>query len=96
MNVRVEYESTPIRHIAVQCPHCNRWFNGRDIFNVDWFKNLRYSYEINWATFTCPVCETEFGGRQNAENVSIKETSYPEVYENCLQKKRSLGIKEGF
>ena len=42
MNVRVEYESTPIRHIAVQCPYCSKWFNGRDIFNGDWFKNLRY------------------------------------------------------
>ena len=30
-NVRVEYESTPIRHIAVQCPKCGKWFKGWDI-----------------------------------------------------------------
>jgi hypothetical protein len=87
MNVRVEYESTPIRHIAVQCPHCNKWFDGRDIFNGDWLKGLRYSYEINWATFTCPLCETEFGGLQHNDKPNIVETSYPEVYKDCLQRK---------
>lgn len=89
MNVRVEYESTPIRHIAVQCPHCKKWFNGRDIFNGDWFKDLRYSYEINWATFTCPICNSEFGGLQHNDRLNIMETSYPEVYEGCLQRKET-------
>lgn len=89
MNVRVEYELTPIRHIAVQCPHCNKWFNGRDIFNGDWFEDLRYSYQINWATFTCPLCETEFGGLQHADKPNIEETSYPEVYDGCLTRKET-------
>ena len=31
MNVRIMYDPAPIRHIAVQCPDCERWFNGRDI-----------------------------------------------------------------
>lgn len=44
-NVRVEYESTPIRHIAVQCPNCKKWFRGWEITE----DNLRYAYEINFA-----------------------------------------------
>lgn len=87
MNVRVEYESTPIRHIAVQCPHCNKWFDGRDILNGDWMLDLRYDYHINLATFACPVCGVEFGGLRNTDKVNIEETSYPEVYEGCLRRK---------
>ena len=89
MNVRVEYESTPIRHIAVQCPKCNKWFNGRDIINVDWLKDLRYSYQIFFAQFECPVCGKIFGGDEcrDFSNVNIEETSYPEVYKDCLQRK---------
>ena len=89
MNVRVEYESTPIRHIAVQCPKCNKWFNGRDIINGDWMKDLRYSYQIFWAQFECPVCGKIFGGDEcrGFSNVHIEEVSHPEVYKDCLQRK---------
>lgn len=89
MNVRVEYESTPIRHIAVQCPKCNKWFNGRDIFNGDWLQDLRYSYQIFFAQFECPMCGKIFGGDEcrDFSNVNIEETSYPEVYKDCLHKK---------
>ena len=87
MNVRVEYESIPIRHIAVQCPKCENWFGGRDIYAGDWTQGLRYAHEIKFATFICPLCDVSFGGIQNAENVNIEETGYPEVYENCLQRK---------
>lgn len=85
MNVRVEYESTPIRHIAVQCPKCNKWFYGRDITR----DKLSYSYEIYYAQFECPVCGKIFGGDEcrDFSNVHIEETSYPEVYKDCLQKK---------
>lgn len=30
MKIRVEYEATPIRHIAAQCPKCERRFDARD------------------------------------------------------------------
>ena len=89
MNVRVEYESTPIRHIAVQCPKCNKWFNGRDIINGDWLTDLRYDYQIYCAQFECPVCGKIFGGDacRDFGNVNIEQTSYSEVYKDCLQKK---------
>ena len=56
-NVRVEYESTPIRHIAVQCPKCGKWFHGWDIVKGERaFDVLRYAHDINWTEFECPVC----------------------------------------
>ena len=82
-NVRVEYESTPIRHIAVQCPKCNKWFYGWDITKDD----LRYAYEINFAEFNCPICGEEFGGIQHADKPIIEEAGHPKVYEGCVQKK---------
>lgn len=88
MNVRVEYDPTPIRHIAVQCPHCNKWFNGRDIVDGDWMDNLMYSYQIHFAKFTCPVCGLKFGGMcKEGDGADIEEASYPEIYDGCLEKK---------
>lgn len=82
-NVRVEYECTPIRHIAVQCPKCKKWFYGDDITKDD----LRYDYEVNFAEFACPICGEEFGGIQHADKPNIEEVGYPKVYEGCVQRK---------
>ena len=85
MNIRIEYEPTPIRHIAVQCPKCNKWFYGNDITEDE----LSYEYQIYYAQFHCPVCDKIFGADENSgfANVHIEETSYPDVYEDCLQRK---------
>lgn len=88
-NVRVEYESTPIRHIAVECPKCNKWFMGWDIFNGSPFEDLRYDHDIDFATFTCPVCGEEFGGLQNSDRPNIEISCHPEVYEGCLKRKET-------
>lgn len=88
-NVRVEYECAPIRHIAVQCPRCEKWFYGSDITNDE----LSYEYQIDMAHFTCPVCENKFGRKHewNAYTAlnkpHIEEVSYPEVYDGCLKRK---------
>ena len=82
-NVRVEYESTPIRHIAVQCPDCKKWFRGWEITK----DSLSYSYEIGFAKFECPICEREFGGLQHTDKPNIEEVGHPAVYEGCLEKK---------
>ena len=89
MNVRAEYENTPIRHIAVQCPHCGKWFNGWDVvWAVDALEALRYEHQIPFATFECPVCGKEFGGMQHGEKVDIQEVySAEECYKDCLSKK---------
>ena len=82
-NVRVEYESTPIRHIAVQCPECKKWFRGWEITEDE----LRYDSDIYHAVFECPVCEKAFGGIQHADKPDIEEVGYSKVYEGCLEKK---------
>lgn len=87
-NVKAEFERTPIRHIAVQCPHCQKWFHGLDIVKgKDPLEELRYKEYIAWAVFKCPVCNQEFGGIQNRDKPNIEETAYPDVYEGCLEKK---------
>lgn len=87
-NVRVEYESTPIRHIAVQCPNCNKWFHGWDIVKEEGaFEVLRYKHDIGFTEFECPICGEEFGGWQHNDKPNITEVSHPEVYEGCLERK---------
>ena len=82
-NVKVEYDSTPVRHIAVQCPECNNWFRGRDITK----NHLTYDFDIDWAEFDCPVCGKRFGGTRHADKPKIEEVDYPKVYEDCLERK---------
>ena len=85
MKVRVEFEATPIRHIAVQCPKCERWYDGRDVTN----DNLSYEHDIYYAQFICPVCGHVFGADEcrGYSNVNIEECGCGEVYKDCLRKK---------
>ena len=85
MKIRIEYDPAPIRHIAVQCPKCENWFDGRDIADSD----LSYEYQIRTAQFHCPVCDKIFGSdaRWDHANVQIEEVDYPKVYEGCLRRK---------
>ena len=85
MKIRVEYDPTPIRHIAVQCPKCEHWFHGRDITN----DKLEYEYQIYYAQFICPVCGKVFGADKSYSfaNMQIEETGYPDVYKDCLERK---------
>ena len=97
INFRVEYEDTPIRHAAVQCPFCQRWFVGYDILTSDAF--LRFKSDLQFAVFRCPVCNREFSG-YNAYNlygdgrdsgfakIRIQECNdHTEVYNGCIRKK---------
>ena len=87
---RVEYDPTPIRHIAVQCPYCGKWFSGRDILASG---DLRYGCDIVFAEFHCPVCNMNFSGYypdSGFETVVIKECGdHTEVYKDCLKKKET-------
>ena len=89
MNVRVEYESTPIRHIAVQCSYCGKWFCGWDVVvSNNSLRDLRYDSDIHFAEFQCPVCGKGFGGLQNNDAPNIEEVGSAEkCYKDCLQKK---------
>ena len=88
LNIKVEYDPTPIRHIAVQCPYCGRWFKGYDIL-ISSNNNLAFSYDIKSAVFKCPVCTHAFGLREQ-ENLILNImdcSSSEEVYKDCLTKK---------
>lgn len=91
INFRVEFESTPIRHVAVQCPHCDKWFNGWDIVEGDPLKELRYEHDLGFAVFYCPCCKREFSGTDDVgiDDIQVNEVSYPDVYKNCLKRKET-------
>lgn len=81
MKVRVEYETTPIRHVAIQCPSCENWFHGYDLTD----KSLHDIIDVEYATYNCPVCGSQFSGKENG--MEIEEVSYPKVFEGVLEKK---------
>lgn len=82
-NMRVEYDSAPVRHCAVQCPECEKWFYGYDVIEDG---SLTYDYELGSATFRCPLCNTRFGCGTEYDDEKIAEVSHPKVYEGCLEK----------
>lgn len=79
--MKVEYESTPIRHLAVQCPYCKNWFMGYDIFE----DSPSYSYELTNARCHCPKCGSDFV--TDSESEISEDVSFPEFYDSCLKKK---------
>ena len=89
LNMRIEYEPTTIRHIAVQCPKCGKWFKGKDLTK----DRLFYGHDIHYAQFECPLCNTNFTADSEYIDVDvhIEEADYPNVYKDCLQKKEVWG-----
>lgn len=78
VNVRAEFESTPIRHLAIECPSCKNWFYGWDISK----KDVRYDYELYFLDCSCPKCGFDFEG-----SAEVKECDSEEVYKGVLKKK---------
>ena len=80
INIRVEYELTPIRHLAVQCPECKSWFKQGDIC-LDY---ISYSYQLFSTQYACPKCNFDF----KAYDINIEECSNSkEVYRDVSKKK---------
>jgi transposase-like protein len=84
-NLRVELDPAPIRHIAVQCPRCQKWFYGHEIAAEGC--SLMYDYQIEFTTFTCPLCHEDFGYGTEYSNDHIERSSHPEIYDGVLTKK---------
>lgn len=80
VKIKVEFESTPIRHLAVQCPDCKNWFYGVDIYE-EW---CSYKSDIFWNECKCPKCGSRF---KVSENSKLDSANFPEFYKECLQKK---------
>ena len=84
MHIRLELDPAPVRHIAVQCPSCKRWFHGQAIAD-NW---IQFEHEINFTKFDCPVCGHPFGAFEYGDEIII-DTDYKDIYEGCLQKKET-------
>ena len=91
INFRVEHELAPIRHVAVRCPECFRWFNANEITN----DSLHDDVDLMFAKFTCPVCHSFFTASDSnrpwddEHKIDIEEVTYPDVYKDCLTRKET-------
>lgn len=86
-NVKVEYDIMPIRHIAVECPKCGKWFYGREITKDDLIEHT----DILNAVFQCPLCNEEFGDKYwgKVDIPVIEESDYPGLYDGCLKRRET-------
>ena len=86
--IRVEFEPRVIRGITVECPQCKKWFFGSDV--IDNTDDLDDEIDLQYATFTCPICSTRFGYhhcRAKHDKYDIEECSIEEMEKDALQKK---------
>ena len=81
VNMKVEYEATPIRHLAVQCPDCDFWFFGSDIIKG----GCEFEFQLIGARCKCPKCGSEF--KVDKESNIEESDEFPEFYQKCLRKK---------
>lgn len=76
IRIAVEFDPAPIRHMAIQCPKCHRWFNRHDIAN----ENIDFESDIDsFAKCECPVCNHRF----DLGNVEFEYPDFPEFYDKC-------------
>lgn len=81
VKIKAEFDPSPIRHLAIQCPNCNNWFVGNDIL----YKQVMYEYEIKGNSFNCPICGTYV---LISDDSKIEEdVDFPKFYDNCKKKK---------
>jgi len=84
VKIKVEYESMPIRHLAIQCPECTNWFMGHDICE----NNITLNYDLYGAYCACPKCDERF--QIDIQNAEVDDSaSFPEFYKQCLRKKET-------
>jgi len=83
VNIRVEYEPTRIRHCAIQCPCCKKWFNDYDISLYP----IGCEYDIiSGVKCKCPYCNENFEAIK--ETINIEECgSVAEVHKDTMVKK---------
>ena len=81
IRIKAEFDSRPVRHLAIQCPNCNNWFVGNDVL----YNPVMYDYEIKGNSFSCPICKSYYIISDDSE--IDNDVSFPEFYDNCKQKK---------
>lgn len=80
---KVEFEPRPIRHAAVMCPTCKRWYYVNDIKIGD--NRIVDELDLNYAEYKCPVCSTIFSLEEY--NADYIDADYPEDFSECLERK---------
>ena len=89
MKIRVEYEPKQIRYYAVQCPHCERWFDGEEV-ERETYDRVRTDDDLYFVQWLCPICGEVFGADEEHlySNIAVEEcVSSSSVYRDCLRKK---------
>jgi hypothetical protein len=82
VQLKVEFGSRPVNHLAIQCPTCNKWFNQKYIVST---ALISTDSDIDeFAKCECPACGCKFdlGNVECDENVE-----FPEFYNNCAARK---------
>lgn len=81
VNMKIEYDDIPIRHLAIQCPYCKSWFIGHDIIKGD----CSYKHQLSEAECECPKCSMEF--KIDYRSDMDESGDFPGFYDNCLRQK---------
>lgn len=81
MKAKIVFETRPVRHVAIQCPNCEKWFYGYEITN----DTLRDIIDVEFAHYKCPVCGEKFNGINNLDYTECADAY--ETYKDCLTKK---------
>ena len=82
INMRVEFEIAPIRHLAVQCPSCENWFCEYEITG----NNIHNVIDAKWAIYHCPICHTTFKPNDYDEIEITQPGGTDKVYEGVKQR----------
>jgi ribosomal protein S27E len=78
---RVEHEITPVRHLAVRCPHCEAWLRvSRASASA-----IPDMVSAEFARYECPECGLEFCPAEIGGTEAEECGSADQVYRECAQ-----------
>jgi hypothetical protein len=96
IKARIMYYPEMVKELAIQCPHCEFWFDQSDIILGG---SICYAYRLETASYNdCPVCGATIGcSEKDLVAVDIETCdSKQEVHRETLHKKiewvREVGI----
>ena len=83
IKAKAEFESRPIRSLAIQCHSCGKWFKVYDLTDEE----IHYQHEIEWGNYTCPICWKSFGSGK--DEIQIEDSICEEIDKITINKKVS-------
>lgn len=80
VSFRVEYETSPIRHLAVRCPHCEAWMRAQQASS----DHIPDMVVAEFARYECVECGHKFCPAELVE-IEVEECdSAGQVYRDCV------------